>query len=72
MTYSKPGHHLVSVDSVREWRTTTNTDRQKSICMYCDEGVLPAQNLRCSQSCGPPYVWVNTTTFAQITLEIHS
>jgi hypothetical protein len=71
MTYNKPGHHLVSVDSVREWRNATNTDKQKSICMYCDEGELHAQNQRCSNSCGTYCVWVNTTTFAQITLEMH-
>jgi hypothetical protein len=68
----KPGHHLVTVDKVREWRTTTNTDRQKSICMYCDESCFSeSPNLRCSRSCGTYDVWVNTTTLAKITLELH-
>jgi hypothetical protein len=66
----KPGHHLVSVERVREWRTAAKTDTMMSICVYCDEGVLHAQNLRCSHSCGTYCVWVNTPTFAQITLEL--
>jgi hypothetical protein len=71
MTYNKPGHHLVSVDSVREWRTATKTDTMKSICMYCDEDVNKNKKPLCSKSCGTYCVWVDTTTFAQITLEMH-
>ena len=71
MTYNKPGHHLVSVDSVREWRTATKTDTMKSICMYCDEDVNKNKKPLCSKSCGTYCVWVDTPTFAQITLELH-
>jgi hypothetical protein len=71
MTYNKPGHHLVSADRVREWRTATKTDTMKSICMYCDEDVNKNKKPLCSKSCGTYDVWVDTTTFAQITLELH-
>lgn len=72
MTYNKPGHYKIAVEIVRGWRTATKTDTQKPICMYCDEGVLYAQNLRCSQSCGTSDVWVDAPTMAKINLEMHS
>ena len=71
MTYNKPGHHRVNVDALREWRTTTKTDKQKSICTYCDEDTAKTGHLNCSRSCGTYDVWVNTTTLAKITLELH-
>jgi len=72
MTYDKPGYHRVSVDALREWRTTTKTDTLKSICMYCDEDVNKTKKPLCSQSCGTYDVWVDTSTLAQITLELHA
>jgi hypothetical protein len=72
MTYDKPGHHRVSVDALREWRTTTKTDTLKSICMYCDEDTAKTLEVNCLRSCGTYDVWVDTSTFAQITLEMHS
>lgn len=66
----KPGHHLVSADRVREWRTVTKTDTMKSICMYCDEDVNKNKKPLCSKSCGTYCVWVDTPTLAQITLEL--
>ena len=72
MTYSKPGYHKVDVQTLRNWRTTTNTDRQKSICTYCDEDTAKTGHLNCFRSCGTYDVWVDTSTFAQITLELHA
>lgn len=62
----KPGYHKVAVEMVRDWRTATATDEDKSICMYCDED----GTTKCTHSCGTYLVWVNTSTLAQITLEL--
>lgn len=70
--YNKPGHHKVPAQTVREWRTATGIDTQKSICLYCDEDVNKNKLPLCSQSCGTYSVWVDTATLAQITLEMHS
>ena len=72
MTYDKPGHHRVPAEDVRAWRTTTKTDTMKSICMYCDEDVNKNKKPLCSKSCGTYSVWVDTTTLAKITLELHT
>jgi hypothetical protein len=72
MTYNKPGHHKIAVEIVRGWRTATKTDTQESICMYCDEDVVKNNTVTCSHSCGTFDVWVDTPTFAKITLEMHS
>ena len=67
---TKPGYHRVHVEDVRAWRTATDTDCMKSICMYCDEDVNKNEKAHCSQSCGTFLVWVDTPTLAQITLEL--
>lgn len=64
---TKPGYHRVPAEDVRAWRTATGIDTMKSICMYCDEDV---NKTLCSQSCGTYSVWVDTSTLAQITLEL--
>ena len=69
---TKPDHHRVPVQDVRTWRDATGIDVQKSICMYCDEEVTKNNKPLCSQSCGTYSVWVDTSTLAQITLEMHS
>ena len=71
MTYDKPGHHRVPAEDVRAWRTATSIDTLKSICMYCDEDVNKNKKPLCSKSCGTYDVWVDTSTLAQITLEMH-
>lgn len=67
---TKPGYHRVPVEDVRDWREATGIDTQMSICTYCDESVDKTKQLRCSGSCGTYSVWVDTPTFAQITLEL--
>jgi hypothetical protein len=67
--YIKPKHHKINVQKLREWRTRTDTDREQSICIYCDEGFVRTKNLRCSLSCGTHSVWVDTPTLARINLE---
>jgi hypothetical protein len=71
MTYNKPGHHIVDVQTLRNWRTTTKTDTLKSICTYCDEDTAKTEHLSCSRSCGTYDVWVDTITFAKMALEMH-
>ena len=68
---NKPNHHKIAIESVREWRDKASTDMNKSICMYCDEHVAKNNTVTCSQSCGTYSVWVDTSTLAQITLEIY-
>ena len=70
----KPGYHTVHVDIVRAWRRSANEDTTRAICHYCDESSHKAENIargnvRCSQSCGFNYVWVDTVTLAKINLE---
>lgn len=67
---TKADHHRVPVEDVRAWRTATGIDTMKSICMYCDEDVNKNLKPLCSQSCGTYSVWVDTSTYAQITLEL--
>ena len=67
---TKPGYHRVPIEDVRAWRDTTKTDVHKTICMYCDEDVKKTKKPLCTQSCGTYDVWVDTSTFAQITLEM--
>lgn len=67
---TKPDHHRVPVEDVRAWRTATGVDTQMSICLYCDEDIKKTEQLRCSHSCGTYSVWVDTSTLAQITLEL--
>ena len=65
----KPDHHKVNVQKLREWRTATNTDRDKSICAYCDEDLAKTKRLRCSHTCGTFDVWIDTPTLARMNLE---
>lgn len=67
---NKPGYHRVTVGAVRAWRNATNTDTDKPICTYCDESVDKNLKPLCSRSCGTYNVWVDTSTLAQITLEM--
>lgn len=72
MLTNKPGYHRVPTEDVRKWREATGTDTMKTICLYCDEEVTKNNKPLCSQSCGTYSVWVDTTTFAQITLELNT
>ena len=69
-TCEKPNHRRLSNEVVREWRTKTNTDRDKTICLYCDEDILNTKRNGCSYSCGTFDVWVDLTTFATINLDL--
>jgi hypothetical protein len=71
-TITKPGHHLVSLDKVHEWRIKTKSDTMMSTCAYCDEDINKTGHLRCSHSCSTYCVWVNTVTLAKITLELNT
>lgn len=70
--YQKPDHHLVNVQTLREWRTKTKIDKMLSICAYCDEDTAKTKRLRCTHSCGTRDVWVDTASLAKFNLEIHA
>lgn len=67
--YQKPNHHRVLIQKLRDWRMSTNTDRTKGVCHYCDENPNRTGHLRCFMTCGDNYVWVDTVTMAMIELE---
>lgn len=67
--YQKPNHHMVGAIKLREWRIATNTDKDKSICHYCDEDLAKTKRLNCSRTCGTFDVWVDTPTLARMNLE---
>jgi len=67
--YIKPNHHKVDALKLRDWRIATNTDKDKSICAYCDEDTAKTKRLRCSHTCGTFDVWVDTPTLARMNLE---
>jgi len=67
--YIKPDHHKVDVTKLREWRIATNTDKDKSICAYCEEDLAKTKRLRCSHTCGTFDVWIDTPTLARMNLE---
>ena len=70
--YEKPDHHLVNIQTLREWRTKTKTDQLKSICAYCDEDTAKTKHLRCSHTCGTFDVWIDTASLAMFNLEMHA